>query len=324
MKKRIWLATSGLVILISGSLLLFAGLLYNPLLFVVDEQAMRKTEWEALRPALSAGLSYSREEEQSLLERRSLEELVLYKGRELGITADEAAVTKQLEQLGATSADRAAALKELQMTEEDAKSNYRRALIGFELKKRMTQEMQVSEEEMTAYYNENKELFYVPEFRTIRYLRAKADDAATVSRMNGVTAKDFQTVIEQFQVDPNGRMYAWEELTSQQVFAQNTSEPFSAFAFQAPQGQVTGPVQDGDWIYWLIIEDITTPKQQTYQESRQKIYSLLYQDKQTNQFRSWLEAQKEPAGYGLYPENLTASRWDAFWQDLPHNVRLLF
>ncbi|WP_165898534.1 peptidyl-prolyl cis-trans isomerase [Tumebacillus sp. BK434] len=310
--------------MISGSVLLFAGLFYNPLLFAVEEQTMRKTEWEALRPSLFAGLNYSREEEQNLLQQRSLEELVLFKGRELGITADEAAVAKQLEQLGTTPADRAAVLKDLHMTEEDAKNNYRRALVGFELKKRMTQDMKVTEEEMLAYYNENKMNFYVPEFRTIRYLRAKADDAATVSRMKGITAASFQTVIEQFQIDPNGRMHAWEELASQAAFAQNTSEQLAAFAFAQPKGKVAGPVQDGEWIYWLNIEDTTEPHQQTYQESRQKIYSLLYQEKQANQFRSWIEAQKEPAGYGVYPDNLTASRWEAFWSDLPHNFRLLF
>ncbi|WP_157729629.1 peptidyl-prolyl cis-trans isomerase [Tumebacillus algifaecis] len=324
MKKRIWIAASGLVILLSGALLLYAGLYYNPLVFVVEDQALRKAEWIEMRPSVFAGVGYSQEEEHNLLERRSLEELVLYKGRQIGISADETFVEQQLLQLGATPDERASVLKEMNMTEEDAKNNYRRALTGFELKKRITQDVKVTDEEILAYYNTNKEAFYVPEFRTIRYLRAKADDAATRSRLHGVSAEQFQSVIEEFPIDPDGRVHSWEELTSQGTFAQNTSEVLAEAAFQAPKDQVTGPIQDGAWIYWVVIEDVTTAYQQTYPEVRKKINELLYQDKQTTQFRTWMEAQKESSGYGLYKENLTASRWDAFWKDLPQNIRLLF
>ncbi|MFD2172013.1 peptidyl-prolyl cis-trans isomerase [Tumebacillus lipolyticus] len=324
MKKLVWLRVGGLLLFIGSAVLLYAALFYNPLLFSVEKMTLRKTEWEQLRPSLFAGASYDLSDERDLLERRSLEELVLHKGRELGITADETAIEQQLKQLGDTSAERNQTLQEMQMTEEDAKNNYRRALIGFEVKKRITSDLAIQEGEMEQYYRENKEQFFVPEFRTIRYIRAKVDDLATRSQLQAVTADSFQRVLEQLSSDPNDRMHSWEELISQGAFAQNTSDAVAEKAFHLQLNKLTGPIQDGEWNYWFLIEKITTPYQQPYLDVRQKIHDQLYQSKQSAQFRAWLESQKEPVDYVLNTDNLTASRWSAFWHDLPINIRKLW
>jgi parvulin-like peptidyl-prolyl isomerase len=321
MKKWKWLVGTGLVILITGGLMLWVAKSYDPLLFVVHDQAFRKSEWEQLKPKL---MITADETDAQALERRSLEELVLFKGKQMNIQPDEELIEKQIQQLGATPEERNQKLAELNMTEEDTRNNYRRSMIGFEVKKRITAGLKVTEEEMQDYYNQYKELFWVPEYRTVRYLRAKTGDSMIRGVMKDATVENFPKLVESYTNDPNGHSGGWNELITLDHLAQHTSPKVAEIAFQSKKNELVGPIEDGEWTYWINVEDITVPYQQEYKDVRKKIHDILYQEKQTAQYREWLEQQKDIVGYSLYPENLTNSRWKAFWHDLPQNFRLLF
>jgi hypothetical protein len=327
MNKRKWLLGGALaVLLLGGGTFLYASTQYQPLLFVVGDQVVRTDDWQPLKAKLFNGITYTAADEVEKLEQRSKEELILAKAREAGITADEANIDQQIKQLGDTPEERAKKLKDMNMTEEDVRTNYRRSLTAFQLKTKMTQGITVSEQEISNYYEQNKEVFKASEYRTLHFLKASNADASFVSMMQNITPEAFPKIVEQYvKGETNGRLGAFHELVGiDHLLSHITSEKAAQAAFQAPAKKLVGPIQDGEWNYWFLVDEIRPEKQFTLQEVHQKIQTSLLQDKQLKSYRQWLESQKPSVGYYYAPENLTSSPLQAFFHDFSENIRLLF
>jgi hypothetical protein len=321
--KRL-LAASALLVLLTGGALTWIARSYDPILFGVDNLVFRQSDWNALKPKLFNGVAYTLNEEVHFLEQRSLEELVLAKARQMNIKADEDQVERQFQQLASTPQELEQKLKEMNTTAEEVKNNYRRALTAFALKTEMTKDIKVAEEEIAAYYEQNKDFFFAPEFRSIYYIRAKKTDQSLTAQLQAATADNFPALTKQLNNEALERLGTWHELESQSHFATHTSEKIAEVAFQTPVGKLVGPMEDGQWNYWFMPNEIKPPYQLTLQESRNKIHSILLQEKQVASYRIWLNSQKDSVGYYFYPENLSQGRLSAFWHDLPKNLSMFF
>ncbi|WP_170119607.1 peptidyl-prolyl cis-trans isomerase [Tumebacillus permanentifrigoris] len=319
-----WLVSCTLVVAVLGGAAYGIHARYQPLLFVVGNEAMRQAEWTDLRPELLAGIPYTRSDDLQTLERRSMEELILSAAKKNGVTYDEKILNQQLSQFGSTPDERAQKLAEMNTTEAKVRVNYERSLTAFALKTMMTADVKVSEDEINTYYEQNKGLFLAPEFRSVYYLRGKVSDTELVNTLSGATATTFPDLVKSYNDEAKNRTGTWHELDGLDHLTSHTSQRVAEVAFQAPLNKVVGPFQDNDWNYWYMISEIKEPHQFTLMEERDKIQSSLLQEKQLAKYRAWLETQKEIIGYHYFPENLDREPLRAFWHDLPQNFKIWF
>jgi parvulin-like peptidyl-prolyl isomerase len=305
------------------AMLIYAMAVYQPLLFIAGDQIFRKDDWERIKPLYFQGRPHTPEEEERLLEQRSLEELVLYKGRQMGVQIDQRFIDEHMKQLGSTKEEREQALRQMNMTEADSVTNIRRALIGFEVKRRVTGEITVTEEEVNSYYRDHLESFRIPELRTIYYVRAGQDDKPWMDKLKTITAERFPSLLKEYGSDLEGRagFYEW---VSQSELSANVGEAAADAVFRSPVKQVVGPVVYEQWTYWFLPVETMPAKTQSLAEVRGKIYRALYLEKESAVYGKWLEEQKRANPYRVFPENLKKNRFWAFWSDLPVRLQLFF
>ncbi|MBL0387003.1 peptidyl-prolyl cis-trans isomerase [Tumebacillus sp. ITR2] len=323
-KRQRWLLSGALLLVVLGGSAYGIHAKYQPLLFVVGDSVMRQDQWNTLKPELFAGVPYTRSDDVQFLERRAMEELVLAKAKSMGVTYDESVLTQQLSQFGATPEERAKKLTEMNTTEEKVRTNYERALTAFALKSKMTQDVSVSEQEINDYYEQNKALFYAPEFRSVYFLRAKQTDSELYDAARAATPETFPDLIKKYTDETANRLGAWHELDSSDHLASHTSQHVAELAFQAPVNKIMGPVQENGWNYFYMISEIKAPHQFSLLEEKNKIQSTILQDKQLAEYRTWLNDQKDDVGYSAFPENLDREPLAAFWHDLTQNFKLWF
>ncbi|ATF10870.1 peptidyl-prolyl cis-trans isomerase [Brevibacillus brevis X23] len=302
-----------------GVISLYAALMYQPLLFVFGDQIFRRDDWERIKPKYFQGVAYSADEEVRLLEQLSLEELILDIGKQMGVKTDERLIEEQLKQLGSTKAEREETLRQMNMKEEDSIQNIRRAMIGFEVKKIVTRDVVVTQEEVERFYREKIESFRIPELRTIYYVRAKNGDKLLLDKLKAASAERFQSLLKQYGEDPEGRA-GLHELVAQSQMSENYNEMIAKAVFHSPVMRIVGPFESQQWTYWFFPAEVMPPRTQTLPEVSQKIQQIIYLEKESVVYRKWLESQKKSNNYLFLPENLQRNKFLAFWSDL----RLLF
>jgi|GEM_PF-1810261 len=303
------------------AMLIYAMAVYQPILFVAGDHIFRKDDWERIKPIYFHGRPHTPEEEERLLEQRSLEELVLYMGRQMGVRIDERIIDEHMKQLGSTKEEREQVLRQMNMTEADSVTNIRRALIGFEVKRRVTGEITVSEEEINSYYREHLESFRIPELRTIYYARAGQADKPLMDKLKTIRAERFPSLLKEYDLEGRAGFHEW---ISQAELSATVGEEAAEAVFRSPIKQVVGPIVSEQWTYWFLPDEIMPAKTQSLAEVREKIYRTLYLEKESIVYGKWLEEQKRANLYCLFTENLKNNRFWAFWSDLPVRLQLLF
>ncbi|WP_223066020.1 peptidylprolyl isomerase [Paenibacillus caui] len=321
-KRRKWMYLS-LPIFFLGAIFLYAALMYQPLLFAFDDHFFRRDDWERMKPTYFRGIAYSSAEEVKLLEQLSLEELILYKGKQMGVKADENLIEEQLKQLGSTKAEREETLRQMNMTEADSINNIKRAMIGFEVKKIVTRDVAVTQEEVDRFYREQIESFRIPELRTIYYLRVNNGDKHMMDKLKNVSAERFQSLLKQYGDDAEGRT-GFYELVSQSYLSSHHNEIIANAVFQSPAKRVVGPLENEQWTYWFLPVEIMPAKTQSLPEVSNKIQQTLYLEKEAAVYQKWLKSQKQANHYLFLSENLHKNKFLAFWSDLPVTFRILF
>ncbi|KEO81600.1 peptidylprolyl isomerase [Tumebacillus flagellatus] len=323
-KLQKWLLASIVTLAVLGGAAYEIHAKYQPLLFVVGDEVMRQDQWVALRPELFAGLPYTRSDDLQFLERRAMEELVLANAKAMNVTYDADVLNKQISQFGNTPEERKKTLAGMGTTEDKVRTNYERSLTAFALKTKMTRDVTVTEQEINDYYEQNKELFHAPEFRSVYFVKFKITDSELYDAAIAATPQTFPDLVKKYNDETANRIAAWHELDGQDHLASHTTQHVAELAFQAPVNKVTGPIQENGWNYFYMVSEIKEPHQFSLLEEHSKIQSTILQDKQLAQYRKWLEERKGVVGYAYFPENLDREPLSAFWHDLTQNLKLLF
>ncbi|SFJ25587.1 peptidylprolyl isomerase [Thermoflavimicrobium dichotomicum] len=296
---------------------------YNPLLYIVGNDSFRKDDWESIKHVYFPTSQYTKSDEIYMIKQRSLEDLVLFQAKKMGIDVSDQAIQQQLNQLGKTKEERAVQLKQLKITEEESKQNIRRSMIGFQVKNHVTKNIVITQDEIKNFYLTHLEAFKIPELRTIRYIRVKdrSNDLVQISKY--MNEKNFKNIFDNNRNNKN--IYGeWSELIPQLQMKDKVGLQVSTKMFQATKNKLYGPIRVDDWIYWFQVERIEPPRQQPLSEVNQKIYSTLLFEKQKVVLQDWLEAKKKTSNYRLFIHNLSRDPLIAFIYDFPVNVQLIF
>jgi foldase protein PrsA len=200
--------------------------------------------------------------------------------KELGVEVTDAEIERALRETRRQSFpdDRAYErfLRESGMTEDDIRFRLRIQ----ELSTKITEQIQrsageVTDAEITAYYNRNREQFAVPERRDLEIIltrtRAQAEEAKRAIESGGMSwaeaARDFST--DAVSRGNGGRLAGVAR--GQQDRALDTA------AFNARRGVIVGPVRGQFGWYIVRVTGITPAKQNTLEQSRAQIRELLEQ-----------------------------------------------
>ncbi|WP_139491996.1 peptidyl-prolyl cis-trans isomerase [Brevibacillus dissolubilis] len=325
MKARHWITGTGVVVILIGLLCLWASRYYQPLLYVSGNEVLRKSEWERIKPIYFPNGPSSDDEEWDMIERRSKEELVMLNAKPMGVTVSDELLMERFNQIAPTPEERAKVLAEMHMTEEDSKENIVRSITGYRMKNLLTKDVTVSDEEIRNYYQNNLEAFFVPELRTVRYLRAKKDIQTIQEEIKNVAPKNFPEFLKKYNNDFEGHSGGWHELTSLNHLSTHMGPKVAKEVFTLPANQIIGPIYDtGQWVFWVNVERIDLPFQQKLEDVYGKIQKTVQMEKEAAFMQQWLEEQKGKHPYALFRENMDRSKLAAFWYDLPENLQLLF
>jgi foldase protein PrsA len=169
-------------------------------------------------------------------------------------------------------------LKTSGMTEEDVLFRVKLN----ELQQRLTQDAtqdakKVSDEDISAYYEKNKQRFAQPERRDLRVVLTKTQAKANQAKKELQSGQSFKKVVKKYSIDEasksqNGLLPAVSE-------GQQEKE-FDAAIFAAPKDKLQGPVKTQFGWYVFKVEKITKASQQTLDESKDTIKNLLRSTRQ--------------------------------------------
>lgn len=201
---------------------------------------------------------------------------------EQGVEVSDEEVQKQFdtqkEQSFPKEADYTKFLEDSGQTEEDILMRVRLDVLSNKIREEVTKgDSDVSDAEITTYYNENKERFAQPERRDLLVVLTKTEAKAEEAKRRIDGGEEWAAVAKDLSIDPSskaqgGKLPAVAE--GQQEAA------FDEAIFSAAKGETVGPVKTQFGFYVFRVTKVTEATQQTEEEASETIKQLLASQKQ--------------------------------------------
>ncbi|MGM0901066.1 MAG: peptidylprolyl isomerase [Bacillota bacterium] len=180
-----------------------------------------------------------------------------------------------------------AALKQSGISEDDLKvdiENY------FKLEKLLEPRVEITEEELKTYFDENKESF--DELEQVEASHILVEDEATATEVAEKLASggDFDELAAEYSTDA-ANAESGGELG---YFAKGDMvEEFENTAFSMEVGTISDPVKT-DYGYHIIkVTDKKEAKEAVFEDHKEEINEILFNEKIQSEYTTWLEEKKE-------------------------------
>jgi parvulin-like peptidyl-prolyl isomerase len=296
---------------------------------VVGDRAIPKTEYDRLLSLAQASYE-AREQEfpeagteefaqlrtalvRSLVQRAEFE----IAAEELGIGVTDEEVDKRLEEVkqqsfGGDEDAYQAALKEQGLTEEAALQLLRDRILSEKISEEVTSEVEVTDEDVQAYYEENQAQFEQPASRKVRHILVKSKALADRIHRELENGADFAQLAKRYSEDP-GSKNEGGELTAQKGA---TVPPFDKTAFELDTGELSDPVKTQfGWHIIEAVDDVVEANTQDLSAVEEQIRATLLDEKKNTRINEWakeLEARFEDQisyapGFEPPPESETST-----------------
>jgi foldase protein PrsA len=214
---------------------------------------------------------------------------------ELGIEASDQDVTKELEKIkrenfAGDEKEFQAALRREGLTEEQARVEVRDRIIQERLYERVTEDVEVSDQDVREHYDKNKDQFSQPASRTIRHIlverKARADQLYR-QLQNGA---EFASLARRFSTDrtsakDGGRI---------PVTKGSTVPEFDKVAFELDTGETSRPVKTQ--FGWHIIKadtDVKEAKPTAFARVEKSIRDQLLNERKNEALQEWLKSLED-------------------------------
>jgi parvulin-like peptidyl-prolyl isomerase len=172
------------------------------------------------------------------------------------------------------------------LTEERVLKDLRTRMLSEKIFEKVTSEVEVTDADIQAYYEENKSQFEQPASRDVRHIlvktKAKADDIHAQLENGG----DFAKLAKQFSTDPASKNEGGK-FTAQKGA---TVAPFDEVAFELETGELSEPVKTQ--FGWHIIEavgDVQEAATQPLAEVEESISTTLLEQKKNTRINEWIQ-----------------------------------
>ena len=209
------------------------------------------------------------------------------------------------------------------------------------LKQMMHQEevddkIQVTDEELQKFYDENIDMMALPPKARIRYIRiglGQTEDEQIAARARADEAykklvpglfqqgADFAGVAQEYSEDPEtaaqgGELSEWIG-ESDDILAEVQLHPFHEVALTLQPDEISQPFQFGDSLYIVQVIERSGPEQLPFEQAKPYIEEILTQQKHDEQMVQLQESLLGQANFVLYPTVL-----EKYFQELQTPVPL--
>ena len=185
------------------------------------------------------------------------------------------------------------ALQQAGLSEADLRAQIQEQLPIQQVQQEVAGDAEASQDEVENFYKENEDRFTTPEQRCARHIlfskdqKEKAEEVA--DQLKGGDG-DFAKLAEEFSQDP-GSAENGGDLGC--LGRGETVPPFDEAMFAADEGEVVGPVETEFGFHVIEVTEKRQEEVQPLEEVEGQIRGQLTGEKQTEEFASWLEKEKE-------------------------------
>ncbi len=182
------------------------------------------------------------------------------------------------------------ALKDEGLTLEQAQVAFHDQILQERLYEKVTKDLTPTDEEIEAYYEENKDRFSQPESRNVRHILVKNEAKADEIYQMLEDGDDFAKLAKEFSTD-KGTAKQGGKLP---ITKGSTVAPFDKEAFALETGEYSKPVKtEFGWHIIYAIDDIKPETTTPLADIKDSISQQLAQEQQQKAINAWLEELKK-------------------------------
>ena len=145
---------------------------------------------------------------------------------------------------------------------------------------------EVTDEDIETYYNDNKDRFAQPERRDLNVVLTKTEAKANEAKQAIESGQSFKDAAKEFSIDEASKSQGGKL----PAVAQGQQEKaFDDAIFSAEKGELTGPVKTQFGWYVFEVTKITPATQQSLDEAKETIRSLLRSEREQKELDSFIK-----------------------------------
>ena len=205
-------------------------------------------------------------------------------------------------------------LKQSGFTQEDINERVELQLISTKIQEDVNSGAEsVPEDDAEKFYEDNKEQFEQPESRSIRLIQADTEDdaqAAFEALSADNSPESWERVARKYSTDASSKDNGGvRQNVTEGVFP----DPLGAEIFDAPQGEVEGPVASDDKFYVYQVDSVTEARTIPFDEARAQIEQQLSGQLQQEVFQAFISDYRDRwTQLTVCAEDLLGERCDNF------------
>ena len=210
------------------------------------------------------------------------------------VTDDEIkkAFEEQKKQSFKKEADYQKFLRTSGFTEADVLFRVRLEQLSNKLREKITKgKDKVTDQQVTDYYNKNKERFAQPERRDLRIVLTKTEEKANEAKAALEGGDSWKSVAKEYSIDQASKAQGGVLL----AVAKGQQEPaLDKAVFEASKGELSGPVKTQFGWYVFEVQKVTPKSQQTQEQAAATIKGILASENQQKALDQFIkDFQKE-------------------------------
>jgi foldase protein PrsA len=211
--------------------------------------------------------------------------------RERGISVSEADVKKRFDIQRKQSFPKRAQyekfLEESGQSEQDILLRVRIDLLSSKLQEQVTKGAdKVTEQQVTDYYNRNREQFAQPERRDLRLVLAATEAKAQRAKAALARGASWKSVAKRYSIDTTTRKQGGK---LEGVTRGQQEKAFDGAVFDAARRELTGPVKTQFGHYVFEVTHVSKSSQQTREQAEGSIKQILISERRQKLFDEYTE-----------------------------------
>jgi foldase protein PrsA len=220
---------------------------------------------------------------------------VLGEGAALGVKVSDKEVKKRFNQIKEQQFPKAAEFEKFlansNQTVSDLLLRVKLNLLSSKIQQKIVKaKSQVTQADITKYYNEHKSRFEVPEKRAVNIILTKSEAAANKAKGEISSGKSFASVAKSVSIDPLSKSKGG--LLPEVVKGQQ-EQALSAAIFSAKANVLSGPVKTPFGFYIFEVKSVTPGSLQTLAQAQSSVRSQILATHQQTALSSFVKGFKK-------------------------------
>jgi foldase protein PrsA len=176
-------------------------------------------------------------------------------------------------------------------TEDDLLFRVRLDVLSTKVRDEIIDEVdEVTDDDVSEYYEENKDRFSQPERRDLNVVLTRTEAKANEAKQALESGQSFKTVAKEFSIDEASKSQGGKLPA---VAEGQQEKAFDDAIFSAESGELTGPVKTQFGWYVFEVTDVKEASQQSLDDAKETIRSLLRSEREQEALDSFIEDFQE-------------------------------